>query len=296
MSFVLRDNATHQHGSNPWLHWIPIAVGLAALYVPTYIRLGTGVWHTDDQGHGPLILAVIFWLAWQKRSVLVVGEVRPSRTFGWLILGFGLLLYILGRSQDILLLEVGSHIPVLAGAILVTSGKSALRALAFPIAFFVFMVPLPSVLVDTMTGPMKQSISEIAEELLYSLGYPIARSGVTLTIGPYQLLVADACSGLHSLYSLSALGLLYLYLKQHQSVLHNILLGAAILPIAFSANVIRVILLVLITYHFGDDAGQGFLHGFTGLVLFIAGLLLLVAVDAAVNVCLTSRIRGGGKP
>lgn len=269
--------------SNPWMNWIPVAIGLCALYVPTYITLWNGVWNTEEQGHGPLILAVIVFLVWQKRDVLIRDDARPEGMFAWPLLVFGLLLYVLGRSQDILLFEVGSHIPVTAGVILGTRGTRAMRALWFPLLFFIFMVPLPGIVVDALTGPLKRHVSEIAEQLLYLVGYPIARSGVTLTIGPYQLLVADACSGLHSLYSLSALGLLYMYLMQHKSVLRNVALGAAILPIAFGANIVRVVFLVLVTYHLGDEAGQGFLHGFAGMVLFIAALLLLFGLDSALG-------------
>lgn len=290
MSSVL-DRPSNPTTAKPWIAWIPIAVGLAALYAPTYITLWNGVWNSDEQGHGPLILGVIAWLGWQKRAMLIAGEARPNGALGWPILLFGLLLYVLGRSQDILLFEVGSHIPVLTGAILVTRGSRPLRALWFPIFFFVFMVPLPGIFVDALTGPLKRNVSEIAEYLLYWAGYPIARSGVMLMIGPYQLLVADACSGLHSLYSLSALGLLYLYLMQHQSVLRNMILGAAILPIAFGANVLRVIFLILITYHFGDETGQGFLHGFAGVVLFLAALLLLFVLDSAVGLVVRGKPR-----
>lgn len=278
MSSVL-DQLSGVSVRSPWVFWLPVAIGLAALYFPTYITLWNGVWDTEEQGHGPLILAVVGWLIWQKRGVLIDPEARPSPTLGWSFFIPGLLLYVLGRSQDILMFEVGSHIPVLAGVILATRGSKALRALWFPILFIVFMVPLPGVLVDALTGPLKRHVSEIAEHLLYAAGYPIARNGVTLMIGPYQLLVADACSGLHSLYSLSALGLLYMYLMQHQSAVRNALLGASILPIAFGANVLRVIFLVLVTYHFGDEAGQGFLHGFAGMVLFLLALTMLFAVD-----------------
>lgn len=283
MSTVLEQPRTSAFHRNPWFAWLPIGIGLAALYVPTYITLWNGVWNTEEQGHGPLILAVIAWLIWQKRAVLVEGEAKPNGVLGWPLLVFGLLMYVLGRSQDILMFEVGSHIPVIGGAILATRGARPLRALWFPIFFFVFMVPLPGVVVDALTGPLKRHVSEIAEFLLYGVGYPIARSGVTLTIGPYQLLVADACSGLHSLYSLSALGLLYMYLMQHKSVVRNVILGAAILPIAFGANIVRVIFLVLVTYHLGDEAGQGFLHGFAGMVLFVAALLLLFVLDSALG-------------
>ena len=132
---------------------------------------------------------------------------------------------------------------------------------------------------DAATGPLKQHVSEIAEQVLYFFDYPVARSGVTLTVGPYQLLVADACSGLHSMFSLSAMGLLYLYLMQHGSWMRNGILIASILPIAFFANIIRVMILVLVTYHLGDEAGQGFLHGFAGILLFIVALLILFALD-----------------
>jgi exosortase len=130
----------------------------------------------------------------------------------------------------------------------------------------------------------------LAEQALYFFNYPIARSGVTLTIGPYQLLVADACSGLHSMFSLSAMGLLYLYLMRHTSTTRNLILIASILPIAFFANVMRVILLVLITYHLGDEAGQGFLHGFAGILLFVIGLLFLFLLDAFLGLFLKDKI------
>jgi exosortase B len=266
--------------SNPWLPWLPIALGLAALYIPTYISLWNGVWNTEEQGHGPLILAVVAWIVWQKRENLITGDLAPSSLLGWPLLVFGLLLYVLGRSQDILLFEVGSHLPVLAGVLLAVGGWPMLRRFAFPLFFLVFMIPLPGAIVDALTGPLKQYVSVLAEHLLYAVGYPIARNGVTLTIGPYQLLVADACSGMHSLYSLSALGLLYLYLMRHASRLRNIGIAFAILPVAFSANIVRVVFLVLVTFHLGDEAGQGFLHGFAGMVLFVAALLCLFLLDS----------------
>jgi exosortase len=157
------------------------------------------------------------------------------------------------------------------------------------------MIPLPGIIVDALTNPLKRHVSEIAEQLLYAVGYPIARSGVTLTIGPYQLLVADACSGMHSLYSLTALGLLYLYLMKHASLLRNAILAACIIPIAIGANIVRVIFLVLVTYHLGDEAGQGFLHGFAGMVLFIAALLLLFVIDSALGLVIRSKHSGATK-
>jgi exosortase B len=273
--------------------WWPIVLGLVVLYVPTYWTLAYGIWNTEEQAHGPIVLAVTLFLIWQKRDALIRAG-TPGRTeiiVGWILLVIGLLAYALGRSQDILIFEIGSQIPVILGALLVTVGVRAARALWFALFFLIFMIPLPGFIVDAATGPLKQYISVIAEHVLYAVGYPIARVGVTLIVGPYQLLVADACSGLHSMFSLSAMGLLYLYLMQHTSVARNLVIMAAILPIAFAANVIRVMVLILVTYHLGDEAGQGFLHGFAGIMLFIIGLLFLFLLDWILGFIFPDRAR-----
>ena len=262
---------------------LPILLGLAALYVPTWLDLARGIWQSDDNAHGPIILAVTVFLAWRERHALAAAAAEPRLAAGALLLAAGLALYVLGRSQDILVFEVGSQIPVLTGVLLLTVGWRGVRLLWFPLLFLLFMIPLPGTLVDALTGPLKQVVSRIAEFLLYGAGYPIARSGVVLTIGQYQMLVADACSGLNSMFSLGALGLLYVYLAPSSRWWHNAVMIASILPIAFLANIVRVLALVLITYHLGDEAGQGFLHGFAGMALFIVALTLLLSVDGALR-------------
>lgn len=172
---------------------------------------------------------------------------------------------------------------MLACIVLLLRGPRQLKAIWFPLFFMCFMVPLPAVVVDTLTAPMKMAVSYVAETVLYAMGYPVARTGVMLVAGPYQLLVADACAGLHTLFTLEALGLFYLNLVKSASVFRNIALAILIVPISFCANVIRVMVLVLITYYFGDEAGQGFLHGFAGMVLFVSALMLIVAVDSLLH-------------
>lgn len=270
----------------PFKTWWPIVLGLVVLYLPTYWMLAHGLWNSDDYAHGPIVLVVTLFLIWQQRAVFMTDAAPPTRgevIIGWTLLVIGLLAYALGRSQDILLFEVGSQVPVILGALLITLGVRATRALWFALFFLLFMIPLPGFVVDAATGPLKQYISVIAEQVLYAAGYPVARSGVMLTIGQYQLLVADACSGLHSMFSLSAMGLLYLYLMQRTSTVRNLIIMAAILPIAFAANIVRVMVLILVTYHLGDEAGQGFLHGFAGIMLFVIGLLFLFALDGVLG-------------
>jgi exosortase B len=261
--------------------WLLVAFGLLAMFGPTFFDLFTGLWATTEQGHGPVVFVLSCWLIWRARAeVFAVEGANPRPLLGGLILLLALLFYVLGRSQDFPFFEVGALVFVLAGLLLVMRGARQLKAIWFALFFMLFMIPLPGIVVDMLTQPMKLAVSYVAEQVLFWAGYPIARTGVILQIGSYQLLVADACAGLHTLFTLEALGLLYLNVVRHSSALRNIGLAILIVPISFTANVIRVMALTLITYYFGYEAGQGFLHGFAGIVLFLSALMLIISADS----------------
>jgi exosortase B len=274
----------------------PVAVllllaGLLILYVPTIINMARTIWAHDAQSHGPIIFAVSLWLLFTKRSQLLAISVQPWPVLGWATFLVALLLYVFGRSQDVLTFEAGSLIVVVTALFLVFASKEHLRAAWFPIFFLVFMIPLPDALVAALTGPLKSAVSAVAAQALYLLGYPVARSGVILYVGQYQLLVADACAGLSSMFTLEALGLLYMNLMNYTSVSRNLALATLLVPIAFAANVVRVIVLVLVTFYFGDEVGQGFVHGFAGMFLFIVALLLMLLVDRMIGLLSFTRKR-----
>lgn len=258
-----------------------VILGLLALYLPMYSNLASKLWSTDEQAHGPIIIMVVAYLIWLRRDFFKDPwqNVKRQPLLGFLFIIPGLVFYVLGRSQDIWLFDVGSQIPVLLGLLLLLYGTRGAKTFWFPLFFLFFMIPLPGAIIDAVTMPMKISVSYVAEYILYGIGYPIARSGVILQIGQYQLLVADACAGLHTLMSLEALGLLYLNIVRSDSVFRNVSLAILIVPISFTANVIRVMTLTLITYYFGDAAGQGFMHGFAGMLLFVVALILILWVD-----------------
>lgn len=260
--------------------WWPIVLGLMVLYVPTFYGLFTGLWTTEGQAHGPIIFALAIWLIYRQwPDMMEKSEGSSSSGIGWVIFVFGLLFYIIGRSLQIHIFEIGSLIWMLAAILLIKRGHSALKVLWFPLFFMLFMIPLPGTLVIMLTMPMKMAVSYVTEQILFWLDYPVARNGVILQIGQYQLLVADACAGLQTLLTLESLGLFYLNVVRHTSLFRNVTLAILIIPISFTANVIRVMTLTLITYYFGDAAGQGFLHGFAGMVLFVSALILIMSID-----------------
>lgn len=282
--------ALPQGATSPLRQAWPVLLGLLVLYVPTFYDLLTGLWSTEEQAHGPMILLLSAWLIYRKwPQMLQASEGKSTALAGWPLFICALLLYIVGRSQNILIFEIGSFILLLAALFLLMRGGSALKVMWFPLFFMLFMIPLPGTLVSVLTLPMKMAVSYVSEHILFWVGYPIARTGVILQIGQYQLLVADACAGLQTLLTLEALGLFYLNVVRHTSAFRNVALAILIVPISFTANVIRVIVLTLITYHLGDAAGQGFLHGFAGLVLFVSALLLIIGLDSLLQLAVKAR-------
>ena len=260
-----------------------LAIGVAVLYLPTYWRLFQTVWATDEQGHGPLIVGLCTWLAVQRWGQFSALPDRAAGGLGGGLMAVSLAAYVLGRSQGIQGLEAGSQIGVLAALALCFKGVAGLRMMAVPLAFMLFAVPLPGIVVLTITMPLKSAVSACAEWLLHLAGYPVGRTGVVLVIGQYQLLVADACAGLNSMFTLEALGFLWMSLRPRSSVLRDALLALVILPISFTANVVRVMVLVLITYYLGDAAGQGFAHAFSGIVLFVVAVLLMMVAEGVIR-------------
>jgi exosortase B len=262
-----------------YMPWLAILTGLVIMYAPTFHALNENIWHIVGQGHGPVMFLLAVWLAYERWPKMMATPAQPVPWLGCAVLFLFGGLYIIGRSLDILMFDTSSMIGVCAAIILWTRGTSALKQMWFPLFFLLFIVPLPGTVVDALTGPLKSAVSQVSEIILYQLGYPIGRAGVTLTIGPYKLMVADACAGLNSIFALEAIGVFYMSIMKHTNATRNVLLACLILPISFVSNVIRVITLVLVTHYFGDEAGQGFIHDFAGIVLIAIATVLTIFTD-----------------
>jgi len=256
-----------------------LAGSFLAAYIPTILSLIDGPWHTEQEGHGPLIIAASLWLVWQSRERLKATEVSLAPVAGWISLLIGLATMFLARTQGVLTFEVFSIIPVIAGCVLLSLGWPTLRILAFPIGFLFFAVPMPDWVIDAATVPLKVFISNIVTQVLYVAGYPVAQNGVMIMIGSYQLLVKDACSGMNSIFALSAIGVFYAYAFRWDHKVRSILLLIAIVPITIVANFIRVLALVLIAYYGGPDLLEGAVHDLTGIGLFVVAVALLFLFD-----------------
>jgi exosortase B len=256
--------------------------GMFALTLHTlFFAVDAALWNNDEHSHGPIMLALatwLMWVRWQEFDGKLDGT-APGTWVGWVLFAVGVGIYIPSRALNIIYTEVFAFIPMMVGVVALIGGWPLLNKLKFPLFFLIFMVPVPGFVVDPISQFVKLHISIVTAEILWFFGYPIGHTGVVLNIGQYQLLVADACAGMRTLFMLEAMGIFYLNVVRHTSVLRNVMLGIMIVPISFVANMLRVLFLALLTYHFGDEVGQGFLHGFAGIVLFVIALTLTISID-----------------
>ena len=260
-------------------HWL-LLLGIAVTVVPTIAALGSGPWSTEAGVHGPLVVATGIWLV-ARRLPQIRALAQPGRLgVALAMLLPAIALYVFGRAYDFISVEVAALLLALLAAAYAYVGPAVLRLMWFPIFYLGFVIPLPGWLLDQVTAPLKMLVSQVVTGGLGLAGYPIARVGVTIYVDQYQLLVEDACAGLNSLISLSAIGLFYVYILRNTNWRYSLLLLGLVVPIAIVANCVRVAALVLLTYYFGDAVAQGYLHGFAGMVTFTSALLILFLVDS----------------
>jgi exosortase len=259
-----------------WFVWL----GALCVALPTFSSVARISWSTEQGAHGPIVLATGIWLV-----MLLWDDARASARPGNITIAVlwqvaMLVLYILSRVTGILEIEGFVMYGALVATLYAFIGGTSLRIMWFPLVYFLFLFPPPDQMVWAVTQPLKLGISAGVVNLLDIFGYPVGRSGVTIQVDRYELLVAAACAGLNSLISLSAIGLFYVYIRHNANWRYALLLMVAIVPVAVLANFMRVLLLVLITYYFGDAAAQGFLHNFAGVTMFAVAVLGIFGVDA----------------
>lgn len=257
-----------------------LAIGCGLLLIPSMVRVAQFSWSTDEGGHGPIILGTGLWLLWREwKTTTAIPEVpRPYLSAA----GLALLLavHVVARITGTLELEaLSAYAALVLGAYLLVGG-AIIRALWFPLLYLTLALHPPEALIALITHPMKILISEWAVSLLHQLGYPVASSGVTIQIAQYELLMAAACAGLNSLLSLSAICLFYVYVRYRAPLPTLLLVGLLVVPVAIFSNFVRVLALILITYHFGESAAQGYLHDFAGLLMFSVALGLVFAGES----------------
>ena len=243
------------------------------LYIPVLRHLMGQWWHDPNFSHGFFVPPFSAFVIWQERSRLARLRLQPSWS-GLLILAFGLVVLLVGQLGAELFLSRFSLLLVLAGMIVLFLGWNFFQALLFPWAFLLLMIPIPAILFNQITFPLELLASKVASTILPWLGVPVFREGNLIRLPAITLQVAEACSGIRSLMSLTTLAVIYGYLMERR-ISVRVLLAVASLPIAVVANSLRVIGTGLLVQYWDPDKAQGFFHEFQGWLIFVASLIML---------------------
>jgi len=252
---------------------------LVWLYGPTLTRLVGQWWHDPNFSHGFFVPLFAAFVIWQERSRFAGLKLQPSWA-GLFILGSGLCMLVLGQMGAEIFLSRLSLLIVLAGLTVLFLGWNFFRAVLFPWALLLLMIPIPAIVFNQITFPLQILASKIASAILPWFGVPVLREGNVIILPNLVLEVAEACSGIRSLMSLATLAVIYGYLTERRTLVRA-LLALASLPIAVAANSLRIVITGLLVQYWDADKAQGFFHEFQGWLMFVASLVMLYALHRA---------------
>lgn len=266
-------------------------LGLAGLlYAPILLRL-VRQWGTDPNfSHGFFVPAFAAFVVWQERSRLAAIRAAPS-SWGLLIILVSLCTLILGVFGAELFLSRVSLLILLTGLIVFFLGWEFLRAVLFPLLFLVLMVPIPAIVFSQITFPLQILASELSASVLPFFGVPVFREGNVINLPAMPLEVAEACSGIRSLLSLTTLAIMYGYLLEKRVAI-RVALALASIPIAVAANALRIVGTGLLVQYWDPDKAEGFFHAFSGWLIFVVSLLMLFALHRVLSFFFGRNFRG----
>jgi len=258
-----------------------ISVIVIAIYFQVVIEMVTQWWDDSNYSHGFLIPIVSGYLIWQKKESLV-NILHKKSNLGLIVIIFGSIIYIIGTAAAEFCTARFSFVLIIFGITLFYFGKKFMKELWFPILFLLFMIPIPYVIYYSVTFPMQLLSSQMASSFLQLIDLPVLRQGNIINLPNYTLEVAEACSGLRSLMTLSALGAAMAYMIQ-KTTSGGVFLFLLSVPIAIGANVFRIIITALGAYFISPKLAEGFLHEISGLVVFLVGFISLGMAGTIIN-------------
>lgn len=232
-------------------------------------------WLIDDNySHGFFIPLIVCWLIWLKRERMAAAGLTPS-WWGAAVLVMALGLFVAGELATLMVLIHLSFWLVIVGLFLAAAGPRATWEIAFPLGYLLTMFPLPQMLQQNLSSSLQLLSSTFGVGCLQLIGVTAFREGNVIDLGPIQLQVVEACSGLRYLFPLVSLALLCGYLFQDRLWKRVVLVGSAI-PLAILLNGVRIGVIGVLVEWYGQGAAEGFMHFFEGWIVFVVSLAILL--------------------
>ena len=267
---------------------IGLLVSFAILYRNVIAKLVYDWGHDDNYSHGFLIVPIALYFAWERRKRLLDARRQPSG-LGLVVLLGSIMTLLAGILGAELFLTRVSIVGVIAGGVLYVLGWQHLRILTLPIAFLMLMIPIPAIIFNQIAFPLQLMASRAGETALTFWGIPVLREGNVIVLANTTLEVAEACSGIRSLVSLLTLGIIYSYFTDQRQWV-RIAVTLSTIPIAIVSNGLRVAGVGVAAHYFGGEVATGFVHTFSGWVLFVVAFVFLFAVMRALQALAPVRV------
>jgi exosortase len=244
----------------------------AWLYRPLLTRLAQQWWQDPNYTHGFFVPVFSLFLLWDGRAKLAALRIKPS-WWGLVMLVFALIMMVLGTISSGFFLSRVSLLLLICGMVVFLAGWQHLAAVSFPLAFLILMIP-SSMLVEQITFPLQILASKTATLLLNVIGVSAVREGNIILLPTARLEVAEACSGIRSLFSLITLTVIYGYLAETKTAV-RVLLALIAVPVSILANALRITVTGMVVNYWGLEGAQGTLHLLSGWLIFAGSLLLI---------------------
>ncbi len=258
----------------------------AWLYTPLAFRLAAQWWHDPNYAHGFFVPVFSLFLLWERRKKIAMLPLKPAWA-GLVILLFALMALAVGTLGSGYFLCRASFFLFIAGTVVFLAGWKHLAAISVPLIFLVLMIPSSTVL-ERITLPLQMVAAKTATFLLMLAGVPAVREGNIILLPGGQLEVAEACSGIRSLFSLITLTIVYGYLVESR-IRVRILLTLIAVPISVLANALRIAVTGVVVEYWGVESAQGTIHLLSGWIIFAGSLGLVFACQALLQVLLFGR-------
>ncbi len=257
---------------------IPVLLLLWALiFYPVFSGL-YGAWFgmaNADNSYCLLVPFISLYFLWQKKEDLKI--VRQSNSsLGLVLLITSLLVYLVSYAGGVLVIQRLMMVLSLIGLVLYLYGSEAFRIMRFPLLFLFFMVPVPESIVNTVSFPLQTYATIISSKIIQLMGIPVYREGHMLYFMETQLEVAEACSGIRSISAMLMLSVIFVHLIKDNRVMKFVIVLSSVI-VAFLANIVRVSGTGVLAHYFGAGVALGFLHEFSGMLVFAVGLGMLFA-------------------
>jgi exosortase len=259
--------------SNVWWQAALLALPIGWLYASILFHLAKQ-WSNDANfSHGFFVPAFSLFVLWQNRT-RIAREPRQPSSWGLLIVVSALSVLVVGVLGAELFLSRISLLLLIAGLVIFFRGWRMFRAVLFPWAFLILMIPIPAIVFTQITFPLQMLTSKVAALLLPLLGVPVLREGNIINLPAMPLEVAEACSGIRFLLSLATLAIIYGYLAETRMWV-RVVLALASIPIAVAANSLRIVGTGVLVQYWDPDKAEGFFHTFSGWLVFLVSLTML---------------------